>query len=675
MNIEDLFNTYKSSIKGISQHEVAERQQQYGRNVITQQHTDTLFMLIGKELFSGFSLLLLGACLLSLYAHFMDDTQGYNFIVYALLFVVFMNTGVSVYQHHKVNSILHSFHAYVPAFVIVTRQGQKQHISAQELVVGDIIHLQEGDKIPADAYVIHQTQLQVDESILTGESGYIAKTEYASCTDDAGLSLCTLYSGTTVVKGIAQALVVAVGSSTKLGAITHLTSDTKQALSPMQQEIRRFAQKITWFALSVGLLFFLLGTFVLENSFYTNIIFAIGIIVANVPEGLLPTVTLSLTQASARMAKQRAIVKNLESVETLGSCTVICTDKTGTLTQNNMQVQQVYMNNTLHTDKNELYINAAYPTFIEIATLCSDVSIVTDKHGTHYYGDPTETAIIDFASELIDVVALQQKFRLCVEKPFTSQDQFMSKVYVSEGNTLYATLKGAPEVILQKCTHIHLDGNVEPLHDSSHIVAVQQGMHKQGLRVLALAYYVGEQNHQEPQGLVFVGLIGLMDPPRPEVAGAVAQCHDAGIKVIVVSGDHAQTVGAVAQKVGITQTPQILTGDMLAQLNDEQALVMLEEPNVVCARIAPEQKLRIVTLLKQAGHVVAVTGDGVNDAPALKAAHIGVSMGKSGTDVAKDASDIILLDDNFATIVKAIKEGRTIFDNIQRFITYSLTSN
>jgi sodium/potassium-transporting ATPase subunit alpha len=382
------------------------------------------------------------------------------------------------------------------------------------------------------------------------------------------------------------------------------------------------------------------------------------------------------------MGKCNAVVKNILSVETLGSTTVICTDKTGTLTRNQLHVEKAYLDFTeVDADDGEKFRNnRAARTFLEIMALCNDV-ISVNHNGNHgqekFKGDPTETAMASYADKLDGFDALRSTFELKHNRPFDSDNKYMSSTHATQGGTLFMTVKGAPNKIISLCTQVHSEGLVRALRDDEREHLIQQTNHyaEQGLRVLALAYRVVEQADAEAEELVFVGLVAMVDPPRREVPAAVAACKSAGIRIIVISGDKAETVSYIARKLGIVRNPRVIEGPELAAMSPETLCTALKSEEVLFARIAPEQKLDIVEALKSMDEVVAVTGDGVNDAPALKRADIGISMGLHGTDVAKEASDIILLDDNFATIVKAIEEGRTVYDNIKKFITYILTSN
>lgn len=672
---EQLFRSFAGSPEGLKSREAALRLRRFGRNRIRFHRAKSPWLMLASEFVALFPLLLLAASALAFFAHHLSPHEGYEMIGFALLGVVVLNAVVSFLQNYKVEKVMLSFLDYIPKSVSLLRDGDEVMLDAEVVVPGDMMRVQEGDKISADGVVIESAQLTLDESILSGESEPVSKSPLRQrvCAE------CSVRSGSTVLKGSAHILVTRTGRATALGEISTLSQQVRRDLTPMQIELRHFVHRITWLALGIGLVFFLVG-FVIGNPFWTNLIFAIGIIVANVPEGLLPTVTLALTQSSLRMGRRNALIKDILAVETLGATTVICTDKTGTLTRNRLHVETLYLDfHAVNSHERHLYAGSrAAATLNEIMVLCNDVIVTHDAHGrVRFTGDPTEVAMAEFVEAQGGYCALRESFEALACRPFDAETKYMSATYRTRGGTLYMTVKGAPEVVLDLCQSVHSEGLVRPLRGEERRELTRQADHYagQGLRVLALAYRVVEEPEGDPEQLIFAGLVALVDPPRSEVPVAVAACKSAGIRIIVMSGDKAETVSYIARKLGIVETPRVIEGDALQRMERGELISALHDESVLFARIAPEQKLDIVEALKEMNEVVAMTGDGVNDAPALKRADIGIAMGLRGTDVAKEASDIILLDDNFATIVKAVEEGRAVYNNIRKFITYILTSN
>ena len=675
LSLAQLLHDLGSSRDGLGQAEAAARQQRHGLNQIKFHRSKSPWRMLLQEFTALFPLLLLAAAGLSLFADQLNPGEGYDLIGAALLGVVVLNAVVSFLQNYKVEKVMLSFLDYIPKEVAILREGAEQLIDAKEVVPGDILFVQEGDKIPVDGVLLEGTELLVDESILSGESEPLLKLPIDERVEADNL----LSSGATVLKGSGRLVTVRTGRSTTIGSISELSQGVSQDLTPMQRELSYFVRRITWLALGIGAAFFAIG-FAIGNPFWVNLIFAIGIIVANVPEGLLPTVTLALTQSSVRMSKRNALVKHILSVETLGSTTVICTDKTGTLTRNKLHVESLYLgfSEIKPNDHALLEKQSAVLPLTEIMALCNDVIATSNHNGQDgLHGDPTELALAEFVNSRDDYDTIRQRFQSVANRAFDADAKYMSAIHRRPDDTLLMTVKGAPDVVIDRCTQVHSEGLVRNLTRVEIKQLKEQAVHYagQGLRVLALACKVADASESEEQDLVFIGLVAMVDPPRTEVPAAVAACHTAGIRIVVMSGDKAETVAYIARKLGIVQHPRVIEGDQIAQMSRPQLLEVLQDPQVLFARIAPEQKLTIVEGFKELGEVVAVTGDGVNDAPALKRADIGIAMGQRGTDVAKEASDIILLDDNFATIVTAVEEGRAVYDNIKKFITYILTSN
>ena len=481
-----------------------------------------------------------------------------------------------------------------------------------------------------------------------------------------------------MVAGQAKALVFATGPRTEFGKIAHLTQAGGEVNSPLRREIAHLSRVIGVCSVTIGLLFFLIGR-VFGVPLWDDFIFAIGIIIAMVPEGLLPTLTLALVLATQRMAKRNVLIRHLPSVETLGATTVICTDKTGTLTKNRMAVKTVVLGGEQLSADQLPPLAADYRPFLLTAYLCHDLREGEENGQRVLLGDPMEIALAELAEQNGVVPATTKKLgEIC----FDTERMRQSVIYAIDGAP-QLFCKGAPEVIFTHCTQVLWHGEVQPFTDQERSLyqQTQETLAEQGMRVLALAYRPlppsWQQSEALEEGLILAGLAGLEDPPRPEVPEAIITCHQAGIKVIMVTGDHPSTARAIAREIGLVRSehPLVVTGEKLRGYSETQLCLALDEPDIVFARVAADQKMRIVDALKMKQHVVAVTGDGVNDAPALKSAHIGIAMGITGTDVAKETADMVLLDDNFASIVCAVEEGRAVFANIRKFLTYILAHN
>lgn len=659
---------------GLTPAEVLSRQQQYGKNRLQLHVSRSPLIMLATEFVALFPLLLLAASILAFVAHSIHPQDGFNLIGSALILVVVLNALVSFVQNYKVEKLMIGFLGYLTKYVNVMRAGEIEEIDATELVPGDVLLIQAGDKVSADGVILSCDELLVDESVLTGESLPVTKQACITNIIDAN----KIYSGCTIHKGQAKVLVTATGRHSRLGQVAELTQRVRRDLTPMQKELRDFVRKITLFSIVVGVFFFFIG-FSIGNTFFTNLVFSIGIIVANVPEGLLPTVTMALTQASLRMAKYNALIKDIRSVETLGSTTVICTDKTGTLTRNQLHIEKLYLDFTEEDGSDhQLLHNKSLDMAQKIMALCNNAVMTVDDHGNHHLsGDPNEAAIADFVQRHAGYEAIRHEFTLLHTDQFDARSRIMATTFRTPGGAMLLFAKGAAEVIINKCRDVYAEGFVRPLSEMEQKQLLQKSADYagNGLRVMALAYRVADKPDAVAHDMVFVGLVIMTDPPRAEVPAAVTACKSAGIRIVVMSGDKAETVAYITRQLGITENPHVIEGDELSKMTRDELIVLLQSRDVAFARIAPEQKLDIVEAFKQMGEVVAMTGDGVNDAPALKRADIGVAMGMKGTDVAREAADIILLDDNFATIVKAVEQGRTVYENIRKFISYVLASN
>ncbi len=696
-----VLSALRTRAEGLSTNEALARLQKFGPNKIEAAKKTPLIY----RFFSNFTHLF---AILLWIAGALSFVSGMPELGWAIIVVIVINGVFSFVQEYKAEKATEALKKMLPFHVKVFREGQTQEVLASEVVPGDILILGEGDKVPADARLLEAYELQVDNSILTGESRPVRKSSGAVSLKD-GYTWRELpnviFAGTNILSGTAKAVVFATGMKTEFGKIAHLTQAVEAEASPLQREMGFVTQVVAVLAVGMGLLFYFLGTTFANLPTLDAFIFAIGIIVANVPEGLLPTVTLALAMGVQRMANRQALVKKLSAVEALGSCTVICTDKTGTLTQNEMTVrtlwagQEIEVTGVGYAPKGSLMVEgkplkeeklSQLERLFKGAALCNNAKLLPpdsrSQEAWKILGDPTEGSLLVLTEKAgYKLEEMHQKNRRVQELPFDSKRKRMSVVCEGIDKKLTAWVKGAPGEIINRCTHIYLDGQVEEFTDElkSQARSAYNSFAERALRVLAIAYrevprQVEYQVDEVEKDLIFLGLVGMMDPPRPEVEQAVKKCQKAGIKVIMITGDYGLTADAIARKIGILRSKsRIITGQELDKLSDEELEKVLkaEKEKVLFARVAPEHKMRVVSALQRLGETVAVTGDGVNDAPALKKADIGVAMGMVGTDVAKEAAEMILLDDNFATIVNAIEEGRAVYDNIKKFVTYIFASN
>ena len=675
----EALKSLKSSHDGLSQNEALRRLKEFGPNQIDKVPPESLLISFLKEFIHFFALILWLAAGLAFFADYRQPGEGMGTLGYAILGVIVINGLFAFWQQFRAERAVAALEKLLPHYVKVLRDNSIGLILATHLVPGDVILLQEGDNVSADCRIIEAFSLRVNNATVTGESMPKARDAEPSSEEDLLHGRNTLLAGTSVVSGEGRAVVFATGMHTEFGKIAHLTQTTSSGSSPLQLEITRLSRIVVAIAFSLGVTFFFIGQ-VIGLSFWENFIFAIGIIVALVPEGLLPTLTLALAMSTQRMAKRNALIRHLPSVEALGSATVICTDKTGTLTQNRMEINKLYVNGQVITRfeaKRQPKLAKVYRRFFEDALLCHNLKETVIAGKPEFLGDPMEIALVRFAKTCLGETISYPKIN---EVPFDTDRKRLSTVHqTTDGPVLYC--KGALEMLLPLCTHVQLGEKIVPVNgdiQQAFINALEK-MASEGLRVLAFAWRelkVGHDVGSEEHDLILSGLVGLEDPPRPEVPDAIQKCHEAGIKVIMVTGDHPHTALAIGRQIGQIQsdTPVIITGEQLRRLSETQLRLALDAPDIIFARVGADQKMRIVSALKKMNHIVAVTGDGVNDAPALKMANIGIAMGIMGTDVAKESADMILLDDNFASIVAAIEEGRAVYDNIRKFLSYILTS-
>ncbi len=704
---------------GLSHEEARRRLETYGPNTLPESRGPSIPHMLLHQFTEAMVILLLVAAGIS---WLLGDVKE----AIAILVIVVLNALLGFTQEYRAERALAALKKLTVPTVKVRREGLVQEISARDIVPGDIIILETGDAVPADARLLHSVSLRVEEAALTGESEPVAKhtdpipVENLPVAERRNL----VFMGTWVTYGRGEAVVVATGQQTELGRIAHMLHTVEREPTPLQKRLARLGRDLSLAAVALIVFIFFLGLLRGEDP-RLMFITAISMAVAAVPEGLPAVVTIALALGAQRMLKRRALIRKLPAVETLGSVTVICTDKTGTLTQNRMTVTILdglgdkrlevakVVQNLPHDNVVSLLEQGAkrldpdYLLMLITGALCNDAQLLPSDDGPRAVGDPTEAALVVAAAQLgLLKPWLEHALPRVAEVPFTSERKRMATVHrVSPENLqqepqltwMWETLfrdplppyvvfvKGAADVLLERTTHVWHNGQVRPItdEDRSSILQENEDLARQGIRVLGLAARRLEDLPPEDQladvverDLVFVGLVGMMDPLRPEAAAAVRTCREAGIEVKMITGDHPATARTIARQLQLLEADNgaLLTGHTLETLSPDQLEEHVEHVRVF-ARVSPEHKLHIVEALQRRGHIVAMTGDGVNDAPALKRADIGVAMGQVGTEVAKEASEMVLLDDNFATIVAAVEEGRIIYDNIRKFIKYTMTSN
>ncbi len=698
MPLEEVFNDLGTSPDGLTSEEAKARLKQYGLNTLYEKKQVTLFYKFLKHFKDLFGILLLFASVLS----FISGSPELALIILA---VVFVNIFVSMFQESRAERAMETLKSWMPEYAKVIRDGELKRIQVKEIVPGDIVLLEEGDRVPADARLIEAFDLWTNNVPLTGESEPQPRVaETVKTVEKAYLYAPNLiFMSTSVAKGQGKAVAYATGMNTQFGKIANLTQTIQEEDSPLQKEIALTAKYDFIIAVVVGVVFFAASLLFLHVELSTSILFMIGVMVACVPEGLQVTVSSALAINVLKMVKQNVLVKRLSAVQTLGSVTVICTDKTGTITKGEMTVNKLWVKDkvfevsglgylpvgdfTLNGEPLQKGETASLEKLLEIAALCNGAKVIppTDKNKNwSVIGDPTDGALLVAAlkSNVIVQDALAEKPLVDI-LPFSFERKCMTTIHKLNGDVFVYT-KGAPRNILDLCNKIQVDGNVEELNEENLMWVESRILEfaNQGLRVIAVAYKrIPSTQYTKgadvEKDLILVGLAGMRDPPRVEVKDAVMKAKQAGVKAVIITGDYGPTAQAIAQEVGIVEKEccQIVRGVDLENLSDQAIIGEVKKGNVIFARVSPEQKLRIVKALKESGEVVAVTGDGANDAPSLKEADIGVAMGASGTDVAREAADIVLLDDSFESIVKAVESGRAIYENIRKFIVYVFSHN
>jgi len=706
----EVYASLHTSAQGLSHDEAARRLQQYGPNTLpTKVGKPAIYGLVA-QLTTLFAIMLEVGALLTLIASLLSHGSSRSdniHVTAAIIGVVVLNAVIGFLQEFRAQKATEALQKLVPQNARVVRDGEIAVIPATNLVPGDVIALEEGDSISADARLVRQYEMSTINIALTGESDAVRKTADPIVQEDVTVVNMPnlVFMGTTVASGTGRAVVFATGLQTQFGRIYTLTAGVPEEKSPLQREIDTMARTVSTIAMVFGVLLFFMGR-VLGLAWVGALLFALGVMVALVPEGLPATLSVALAVGVQRMARLNALIKRLSGVETLGSTNVICTDKTGTLTQAEMTVKLMYADGEtvevtgagyeptgdfvvggtpLPTDQ----AHARFAELLRAMTFCNDAKLVPprDNKGWAIIGDPTEGSLLVAARKVgFDLSAELATEPKIYELPFDSQRKRMSVVHARDEGQI-AFVKGAPSETLPLCTQALLHGRVVPMTDEmrADLVARNDAMAKQALRVLAvcerplpreMTEYTAESVEHD---LIFLGLVGMIDPPRPEVAAAVQEALSAGIRIIMVTGDYGLTAEAIARRVGIVRGDRpvrVISGAEMERLSPEDLKRELSKPeDVIFARVAPEHKMRVVSALKELGEIVAVTGDGVNDAPALKRADIGVAMGLSGTDVAREAAIMILLDDSFASIVKAIEQGRGVYANVKKMVTYIFSHN
>ncbi len=697
MDVEEVARILDVDIKkGLTDDEASKRLDIYGYNEIPRRKRIGLIKIILKQFRDIFVLMLVFASLVSIFI------GGDIIDLIVILVIIAINVGVSVYQEYKAENVMEKLREYAAPRARVIRSGSLVEIPAKELVPGDIIVVEEGDLVPADARIVESSNMEVNEAPLTGESLPVSKRDRVLPEDTPVPDrINMLYMGTHVVRGRGKGIIVATGLDTELGRVAKLVEEAQEEQTPLKIKLSEFAKKMAMAIIVLMVIIFIVG---LKRYGFSSIkdcfMVAISLAVAAVPEGLPAILTVTLAITARRLAKKNALVKYLLAAETLGSVTVICTDKTGTITEGVMTIRNIYtfsreyeITGTGYNLEGKFLVNGEeispmrdplLSKLLTVGTLCTNVSI-----GDELIGDPTELAIAVAAVKAgFHKAGLEDLHPRVHEIPFSSERKMMTTINKFEEKNYCVCTKGAPEIILSRCRFIEIEYEKYVEIDDeirSKILAKLEQYANKGYRVLGIAYKIMDKSEFSPDNddldekaerdLIFLGLVAMMDPPRPEVYDAIEKTKNAGINVIMVTGDHAVTAKAVAEEIGLYRPgDEVMVGKQLQEINEEQLSQRIDKIRIF-ARVMPEHKSKIVKALKKKGHIVAMTGDGVNDAPALKISHIGVAMGKRGTDVAREAADMILLDDNFATIVRAIDYGRKVYGRIRSFTRFLISCN
>ena len=661
VSAEEALKKVESQEGGLTTEEAAKRLAANGRNALIGAKKKPWIVKLLMQFADPMIIVLLVAAVVTAVIAFVNEEPGELIDSGIILLIVIVNAVIGLVQENKAENALEALKEKNKPFAKVIRNGEQLSIPGEELVVGDIVVLEAGDVVPADLRLISSASLKIEEAALTGESVPVEKHADQIIDEKAPLGdrVNSAFSGGTVTYGRGQGVVVATGMKTEIGKIADMLSQTAESPSPLSKQLAKTTKILSVLVLAIAAVIFAVNMIRDPSNWMQSFMTSVAIAVAAIPEGMPAVVTIVLAMGVQKMSKQNAIVKNLPAVETLGCCEIICSDKTGTLTLNKMTVKQTY---TLCKTDEKL---------TEIMALCNDTALTE----TGLAGDPTETALVDYLmGKGEDFNKFKAQYPRINELPFDSVRKLMTTVHETS-NGVFSYTKGAPDMLLARCTRILTDEGVINLTEEyrAEIVKANAEMANRALRVLAAAYVEGES--LEEQNLIFVGLTGMIDPPRPEVKAAVAKCRSAGMRALMITGDHPDTARAIARELDIMRDGDLwATGAQLDEMTDEYLAENIDK-FAVFARVSPENKVRIVKAFKAQNKVVAMTGDGVNDAPSIKEADIGIGMGITGTQVSKEASDMVLTDDNFATIVGAVEEGRKIYSNITKAIQFLLSAN
>lgn len=677
MSISQIEKILKTSNKnGIKSSEVRRRQRLYGSNTLPKVKKKNIIIKF-LEQFKDFMIIIL--IITSCISFALGETTD----ALIIFIVIFFNAIIGVIQEGKAEKSLESLKKLTTPKTKVMRDGKFEVISSLDLCVGDLVILETGDIVPADLRITESVNLAIQESAFTGETVPVNKTE--DIIEKKKIVIADMknmaFSSSLVTYGRGMGIVVNVGINTQIGNIAKSIQEENIQTTPLKKKLDSLGKVLGIAALAICFVIFLMGLIIYKLNVFDIFLVSVSLAVAAIPEGLPAVATIVLALGVQKMAKKKAIVRKLPSVETLGSTTVICSDKTGTLTQNKMTVKKVFVNDFLEDFNKKIKVSENLSKLSKCAILCNDSIIKEEFMKKIAVGDPTETALVNMSKTInIDKKLLDDKFPRVTEVPFDSNRKCMSTVH-KINNQYYVCTKGGLDEVLKKCKYIDINSKIYDIDYSyqNKINKANNEMTNDSLRVLAFAYKKMDKLETAAQkiesDLVFIGLCGMMDPPRPEVREAINKCRNAGIKTVMITGDHKNTAISIAKQLGILiDESEAITGDRINQMNDIEFARNIEKYKVY-ARVSPEHKVKIVKALKQKGEIVAMTGDGINDAPALKSADIGIAMGNIGTEVAKEAADMILANDNFATIVDAVEEGRRIFDNIQKAIKFLLSCN